>query len=235
MDWTKQTKIQLESILSKLKHGDCTYFLDEKKIEWLHNTLKKQNIDHSIFYPYEGATYGVLYRNEYPSVSLLRIHSIGGLSHASIMGSLYSLNLKKEIFGDIIVGNPSYVVVMQHMATYIIQNIYQIGPYNVTLEECDIKEIEDYKPSYEILTMTVASNRIDTVISRLIGTSRNSIDDKFKNKEIILNYEIATKSSYFLKDGDIFSIRKYGKYRYLGIISKSKRDKYIIKCQKYVN
>jgi len=235
MDWTKQTKIELESIISKVRRGDSSYFLDEKKIDWIHNVLKKQNIDHYIFYPYIGATYGIISKDKTPNVSLLKINCKETLSHPSIMGSLYQLNLKKEIFGDIIIGNPCYVVVVSHMAQYIIQNIYEIGSKKVELEECDLKEIEDYKPSFETIITTVASERIDVVIAKIIGTSRNVVDEKFKNKKIILNYEIATKSSYILKEGDIFSIRKNGKYKYLGTSSKSKKDKYVIQYQKYTN
>lgn len=235
MDLTKQSKIEIESIISKIKRGESTYFLDEKKIELVHNILKKQNIEHYIFYPYVGATYGIIHTNELVNISILKIKSTVPLTHPSIMGSLYQLNLKKEIFGDIIIGNPCYVVVMSHMAKYIIQNIYEIGSVRVELEECDIKEIEDYKPSFETITTTVSSERIDGVIAKIIGTSRNTVDEKFKNKDVILNYEIATKPSYLLKIGDIFSIRKHGKYKYLGAISKSKKDKYVIEYQKYTN
>lgn len=235
MGLTKQSKIEIESIISKVRRGENTYFLDHKKLELIHNILKKQNIDHYIFYPYVGATYGIIHTNERVNVSLLKIKSITPLTHPSIMGSLYQLNLKKEIFGDIIIGNLCYVVVMNHMAQYIIQNIDEIGCTRVELEECDLKEIEDYKPLLETITTTVSSERIDTVISKIIGTSRNIIDEKFKNKEIVLNYEITTKPSYLLKEGDIFSIRRNGKYKYLGVISKSKKDKYVIQYQKYTN
>ena len=235
MDLTKQSKIEIESILTKVKRGESTYFLDHKKIELIHNILQKQNIEHYIFYPYEGATYGIIHTSQNTNVALLKIKSKEPLTHSSIMGSLYQLNLKKEIFGDIIIGNPCYVVVMNHMAQYIIQNIYEIGSARVELEMCDINEIEDYLPSFTTITTTVSSERIDVVISKIIGTSRNIIDEKFRNKEIILNYEVATKSSYLLKEGDIFSIRRNGKYKYLGVISKSKKDKYIIQYQKYTN
>jgi len=234
MDLTKQSKIELDTILSKVKRGESTYFLDEKKIEYIHNILKKQNINHNIFYPYNGATYGLIYHDKL-NVALIKIKTADSLGHSAIMGSLYNLNLKKEIFGDIIVGNSNYVVVMSHMKDYIINNIYEIGKSKVTLEECDLKEIEDYSPIYENITTTVSSERIDTVIARIIGTSRNIVDEKFKNKEIILNYEVATKPSYILKEGDIFSIRKHGKYKYLGTSSKSKKDKYVIEYQKYAN
>lgn len=235
MELTKQTKIEIESIIAKVKRGESTYFLDEKRIELIHNVLKKQNVEHYIFYPYYGATYGIIHVNDAINVSLLKINCTVPLTHSSIMGSLYQLNLKREIFGDIIIDSNYYVVVISHMAKYIIQNIYQIGSVRVTLEECDLKEIENYKLSFETITTTVSSERIDTVIAKIIGTSRNIVDDKFKNKEIILNYDIATKPSYILKKGDIFSIRRNGKYKYLGVISKSKKDKYIIEYEKYLN
>ena len=38
-----------------------------------------------------------------------------------------------------------------------------------------------------------SSNRIDTVIARLINTSRKNIIEKIKKKEIILNYVSAKK------------------------------------------
>lgn len=204
MDLTKQSKFEIESIISKIKRGESTYFLDEKKIELIHNILKKQNIEHYIFYPYEGATYGIIHTSEKVNISLLKIKSLVPLTHPSIMGSLYQLNLKKEIFGDIVIAENCYVVVMSHMAHYIIQNIYEIGSARVQLEECDLNEIKNYKPSFETITTTVSSERIDSVIAKIIGTSRNIVEEKFKNKEVILNYEIATKSSYILKEGDNF-------------------------------
>ena len=72
MDLTKQSKIELDTILTKVKRGESTYFLDEKKIEYIHNILKKQNINHNIFYPYNGATYGLIYHDKL-NVSLLKI------------------------------------------------------------------------------------------------------------------------------------------------------------------
>ena len=235
MDLKKQNKIELENIIFKIKRGKSTYFLDELMIQLASNTLKKQNIEHYIFYPFEGASYGIIYSHEKPIVSLLRINSKEPLTHSSIMGSLCNLNIKREVFGDIIIDVSYYVVVMNHMVDYIKQNLLQIGKSLVNIEECSLKEIENYIPKYEIIETTASSERIDVVIAKVIGASRNSINEKFKNKEIILNYEVATKPSYFLKEGDIFSIRKYGKYKYLGIINTSKRNKFIIKCQKYSN
>ena len=76
---------------------------------------------------------------------------------------------------------------------------------------------------------------IDKVISRLVGISRENIKKKFNDGEILLNYEICNKTTQLLKDNDIFSIRKYGKYKYNGTIKISKKNHYIIECLKYID
>lgn len=233
MDLKKESKNLIYSTVEKIKRGSYTYFLDHKKIDILTPILNKSHIDYQIFYPYNGASYGVIYTSELP-VTILKITSKETLTHPEIMGSLYSLNLKNDIIGDIIIAEYYYVVVMKHMAEYIINNIYQIGNKNVEINVASLEEVLTYEPKYEVKTITVASERIDVVISKIIGTSRAIVEEKFKNKEVILNYSVIEKTNYTLKKDDVFSIRKFGKYKYIGIVSKSKKDKYIIEYQKYI-
>ena len=51
---------------------------------------------------------------------------------------------------------------------------------------------------------------------------------------ILLNHDLLKNNSYVLKPGDIFSIRRFGKYKYVGVIKNTKKDNYIIKCLKYL-
>ena len=232
MDLMKQTKIENNLIIEKIKRGGHSYFLNNKQLEIIASILKKENIIYNIFYPFEEATYGVIYTNNLP-VSLLKINTKSSLTHSMILGSIMSLNIKNDIIGDIIVDKNYYVVVIEHMKNYLINNLLQIGHYNVNLEEVSLDEVNNYKIPYINITITVSSLRIDVVIAHIIGTSRGIILEKFKNKEIFLNYNILKKIDYNLKEGDIFSIRGYGKYKFTGNISKSKKDKYIVECMKY--
>ena len=124
------------------------------------------------------------------------------------------------------------------------QNIRQeiLSKYDVkvTLVKADVSQEKDIekmistiKKEYETIEIIASSTRIDTVISRLIQTSRPNIIEKIKNKEIILNYDILKNNSYQLKENDIFSIRRYGKYQYIGIKKETKSKNYIIECKKY--
>ena len=109
-----------------------------------------------------------------------------------------------------------------------------IGNKKVIVEEVDINILEDYERKYENHEIIVSSLRIDTVISRIINTNRKNVLNKIKDKEIILNYEVLTKVSYNLKENDIFSIKRYGKYKFIGIINNTKKDNLVIKYLKYI-
>ena len=39
---------------------------------------------------------------------------------------------------------------------------------------------------------------------------------------------------HILKENDIFSIRRYGKYKFIGVVKNTKKDNYIIKYLKYI-
>lgn len=52
-------------------------------------------------------------------------------------------------------------------------------------------------------------------------------------KKVVLNYQILKNKNYILKENDIFSIRRVGKFKLKQILSKTKNNKYIIKIDKY--
>lgn len=139
------------------------------------------------------------------------------------------------MFGDIIVDDGKYYLyILKIIDNYIRSNLLFIRNAEIELVERDLNYLENYHQKYEEYSIIVSSLRIDTIISRIINTNRSNVIDKIKNKEILVNYEVLTKSSYTLKEQDIFSIRKFGKYKFIGIEKTTKKDNYIVKYQKYV-
>lgn len=156
------------------------------------------------------------------------------MEHREILGTIFSLNITSELFGDIIItNNHYYIYILQSIAPYIKNNLLMIKNSHIELIEKPPEFLENYKKEFDSIEIIASSNRIDTVIARLIQTSRQNISDKIKNKEIILNYDILKNSSYFLKENDVFSIRRYGKFQYIGIKKQTKHKNYIIECKKY--
>lgn len=223
---------KIEKNLNRLYRKEATFFLDPKEQLELAKKLKKE--PYQIYKPYPDSEKNIFYIKEEPKVILYEIKSKTPLEHREILGTLFSLNITSELFGDIVItNNHYYIYVLESIAPYIKNNLLLIKNSRIELIEVPLETLKEYHKEYETIEIIASSTRIDTVISRLIQTSRPNIIEKIKNKEIILNYDILKNNSYQLKENDIFSIRRYGKYQYIGIKKETKSKNYIIECKKY--
>ena len=224
---------QIQKNINRLYNGQSSFFLDPREQELMKSRLKKN--EYKIFKPYKDSEKNIFYTNELPNIILYEIKCRRELKHQEILGSIYALNINSELFGDIlIIDNHYYVYVLALARNYFENYFTMVGNSNIELIERDLSLLEDYERSYEILELNVSSERIDTVISSLINTGRSAIKDKQKDKEILLNYELVKDISKTFKIGDIFSIRRYGKYKCMGIKKTTKSSHYIVIVYKYV-
>lgn len=227
------TIYNIKKNIDKIKRGDYTYFLDQKEANQVKSKLKKN--EYKIFETYPECNKIILYTSNIPNIKTYEIKSKIKLRHQDILGSLFSLNITNEMFGDIIVNEDKYYIfILDVIDKYIKSNLLFIKNAEIELIEKGINEVNNYKQKYEEHNIIVSSLRIDTIIAHIINTNRNNVIDKIKNKEIILNYEILNKNSYILKENDIFSIRKFGKYKFIGVEKTTKKDNLIIKYLKYI-
>ncbi len=229
----KKDIYKIKNSVQKLANGKETLFLDFNE----YNIIKKEikDKDYKVFYPNKSSEKIILYNDELPSVSLYKINSINKLRHQDILGSILSLNISSSYLGDIIIDNDNYYFyILSNLDEFIKSNLNKIGNYNISLDKISLEVMKNYERKYEELTHVVTSLRIDNVISKIIGVNRKEVLNKINNKEVILNNNILLKNTYVLKENDIFSIRRYGKYKYVGIINNTKKDNYVIKYLKYV-
>ena len=229
----KSYTYEINNKVEKIKAGNHTSFLDAKKLKLVTSKLKKN--EYEIYYPYPDSEKVILYKDKIPEVTLFKINTVENLKHQDILGSLFALNIDSSCFGDIVLyQNNFYIFIIKELSSYLKTNLKMIGKNRVSLEEVNINTLKDYQRNYEEYEMIISSIRIDNVVSSIINSSRSKAIDKIKNKEVIVNYEIVTKNSYILKENDVFSIRKYGKYKFIGIIKNTKKNNYVVKYLKYI-
>ena len=209
-----------------------TNFLDPSECEKLKYLLKKD--EYNIFLPYKDSEKKIFYKNRLPEVILYEIICKTEIRHQDILGSLFSLNIDKSLFGDIlIIDNRYFFYTLDMIKPYIESNLLMIKNAKVELKEIELDYLKDYERSFERLNIIVTSERIDLVISRIIKTNRDKVKTLLKEKQVILNYEVLQNKSYKLKTGDTFSIRKYGKYKYNGIKERTKKNHLVLEILKY--
>ena len=222
-----------EKNLTKLDYNQSTFFLNSKELAEIKGKLKKRK--YFIYYPYKDSEKVLLYTKEKPLVLLYEIKAKIPLRHQDILGTMYSLNISPELFGDILLINQRYYIyILPLIRNYFESNFVKIKNSSIELKEIPLEELENYERQYESIELIVSSNRIDTVISSICHTTRKSISDKIQKKEILLNEDFLKDSSYKLKEKDTFSIKKIGKFRYDGVLKYTKSNHLIIQISKYI-
>lgn len=223
----------IKKVIDKVKRGESSGFLDPFELKMVISKLKKN--EYSIFSVFDDCDKKILYSRNIPNIKLFKINSYEKLKHQEIMGSLYSLSIDKSMIGDIVIDNDEYYFyIIDKMSSFVIDNLFMIGNKYVNIEEVNIDVLSNYKKKYEIKNIIVPSLRIDAVISKIINTSRRNCVDLIKNKYVILNYSLLKDGSVNLKENDVFSVRRYGKYKFSKVIKSTKKDNIIIEYYKYI-
>lgn len=223
--------ILTSKIIEKLNRNKTSNFLDNNQLYEVTSNLNKFKIKYNIYRPYKESDRNIIYKEELPNISILKIITNTVLKHQDILGFLYNFQIDMSLIGDIIITDNYYIICKKEISDYLIYNIDRIKNANVILEEIDISCLENYKREYDEIKLLVSSLRIDAVVSRLTNQSRKDSLESIKNKMVVLNYKEINKV-VTLKENDILSIRKYGKYKYIKIDKYTKKN-LIILLKKY--
>lgn len=156
-------------------------------------------------------------------------------THRDYLGSLLSLGIKRETLGDIIVSEGGAIVFcLAEIADYIIDNLTKIGGSGVRIEIASDDADIVPKRQYEERFATVSSLRCDGVVSSVTGLSRAKAAELIERGLVAVNYNSVASQSALMKDGDVFSIRGYGKFRLQTDGRLSKKGRLHINLLKYI-
>lgn len=155
------------------------------------------------------------------------------LSHRDFLGALMSLGIKRDQIGDIAVSDEGAVVfASQNVMPLILGEISKIGRTGVR-SEAGIK-ITLPKQEFDEIALTVSSLRIDAVISGVCGLSRDKAASLIKSGGAVVNGIETASSSANLEEGDVFSVKGYGKFVFSDLGSLTKKGKTHITIKKYI-
>lgn len=178
------------------------------------------------------------YDYEYP-VRIIEIRPLNKrfaeeLTHRDYLGAVMNLGIERCKLGDIIVEEGrALLFVKEEMAEYIAEHLTQIRHTSVaTTFTAEFNS--DYEPDYEELKGTVPSIRLDTVLSIAYPLSRSKLTALIEGTRVFVNGKLVTSNGYRLKENDMISVRKMGRIAYMGILSETKKGRYMISVRKYI-
>ncbi len=148
------------------------------------------------------------------------------LTHRDVLGSLMNLGYERDEFGDIFIKeNDIYVYLLEEISEEVKNNLSKIKHTNVVVEKILPKECP-LKREFEIKKINVPSFRIDAIIGETFNISRTLSEQFLDEKCVFLSGKTITSKSYLLKEGDRVSIKGLGKFVFLKIGEKTRKDRY---------
>ena len=155
------------------------------------------------------------------------------LTHRDFLGALMNLGIEREMLGDIkILNNEGYLFCLDKISRYIVDNLSSIKHTSVKCKIIDdIPELFNQLPDEE--EYIVSSLRIDTVVSAVFKMSRNSASQLINQEKIFINSKTVYKDSVQLKEGDVVSVRGYGKFIYSQSVNETRKHKMVVAIRLY--
>jgi RNA-binding protein YlmH len=156
------------------------------------------------------------------------------LTHRDFLGSFMGQRLKREVIGDIIVSEgETQTFVTEVAAKAILDSVTKIGRVGVKITD-DVDFRLDAEQKYKEISGTVASLRLDCIVSLAANLSREKAAALIRSDRVEINHFTAASVSQELKEGDILSVRGSGRYILSGIDGLTKKGRIHINLRKYI-
>lgn len=157
------------------------------------------------------------------------------LDHGDYLGAILGLGLKRDKIGDIHV-RPSgcHCIAAAETINYLNIHLRQVHRLNVWTEVLPIEELVVVEPDLEKMTFTVASLRLDAVVSEGLRLSRNKVLEPIRAGQCRLNWKIETNPAAQLAEGDMIALKGFGRFKLLEVGGKSRKDRIYVTIGKYI-
>ncbi|GFH41221.1 RNA-binding protein [Lactococcus insecticola] len=150
------------------------------------------------------------------------------LKHGQILGTfLGETGLDRSKIGDIVVHDTiAQVFVTANLASIFVTSIHKIARSGVKISEMPLsKFIVGQEETAIAKVITVSSLRLDKAVSAVFNISRNLAQNLIQSNKIKVNYAESVKNDFDLVDGDLVSVRGYGRFTVAETLGVTKKDK----------
>lgn len=157
------------------------------------------------------------------------------LGHRDYLGSLMSLGIRREKFGDLVVeNNICYGAVCKDICEYIKYNLEMIADCPCSIEF--IEEYDDIVPKrvFDEKVIIINSLRIDGVLSEICNLSRANAVKLINSGKVLINYDLCDAKDKEIKTNDIITIRGFGKYKIGSVLGITQKKRIKINVLKYI-
>lgn len=157
------------------------------------------------------------------------------LSHRDFLGALMGAGIARETVGDICTepGRCLFFVTSE-IAPYVLDNLREAGRTKLRLKRVPLTGLRMPEPEFQELRDTMASLRLDSVISSGFRIGRSLAADYVHAGKVSIDGLPCEKPDKTVCEGAKISVRGLGKIRLAQVGGKTKKDRIAVTIQKYL-
>ena len=177
-----------------------------------------------------------LYGEDSPCICLRASFYQGdSLSHRDFLGALMGAGIGRETVGDICVGKSSCdFFVTAEIAPYILQNFLSAGRTKLSLQQIPLAEADIPEPEVKEIRDTLASLRLDSVISSGFRIGRSLAAQYVSAGKAAIDGLPCEKPDKAVAEGMKISVRGLGKIKLFAVNGRTKKDRISVVIHRYV-
>ncbi len=159
----------------------------------------------------------------------------GEPSHRDYMGAALGLGIRREWLGDFRVrGSTAYIFCLPSVAGLLTDELTKAGRVSVRTVPCSLADVPAPERKVKRLTFTVKSLRLDAAAGSMFGLSRTAAAELIRAGAASLNHVLCQHVDAPIGEGDVISLRGYGKGAIMKIGSKSRKDRTFVEAEIYL-
>ncbi len=156
-------------------------------------------------------------------------------THKDFLGALMGAGIARETLGDICVGQGRCdFFVTAEIAPYVLQNFVSAGRTHLHLEPIALSQVEISEPKTKETRDTVASLRLDAIISSGFRIGRSLACDYISAGKAAIDGLLCEKPDKTVAEGMKISVRGLGKIKIRQINGQTKKGRISVVIDRYV-
>ena len=147
-------------------------------------------------------------------------------THRDYLGALMSLGIKREKFGDIILD--------ESIEDYVLSSELTVRKVPLTVTKGEFSTWEKPTPKFKVINLQLSSLRLDSLVAKVFHLSRADGAKLIEKEQVMVNYQVETKSSRTFYLDDVVSVRGYGKFKIGEEVGYTRKDKIRLTVYQYI-
>ena len=157
------------------------------------------------------------------------------LTHRDILGSLMGLGITREKLGDILLADGGCDLLVLKDTLPILQSQWEgAGRWKLKLRPARLSELNVKPPEVRTIRDTVATLRLDAVLSSGFSTSRGKAADLIAAGRVMVNHRECLKPDRAVEQGDVLTCRGLGKCVVKEVLGQSRKGRIMIVMERYI-